>query len=156
MAVRGVCDTRAIDMTEPIQVVIDTNVLVSAFRSKKGASNRLLDAVGDPRWKINISAALVLEYEEALKRVLREQGKPLALADEALDGLLVLATRRSVPARYRPMSLDADDDFIIDLAIESCATYLVTFNIRDFLSVRRYGISIVRPGEFLRIVEGLP
>ena len=31
------------------QVVIDTNVLVAALRSRRGASFRLLDLLGDPR-----------------------------------------------------------------------------------------------------------
>ena len=31
-------------------VVLDTNVLVAAFRSKRGASYRLLSLLGDRRW----------------------------------------------------------------------------------------------------------
>ena len=51
----------------PIQVVIDTNVLVSASRSRRGASYRLVRMIGDPRFQINLSCALLLEYEEKLK-----------------------------------------------------------------------------------------
>jgi predicted nucleic acid-binding protein len=101
-----------------------------------------------------MSTALTLEYEEVLKRILKEQGKPLELAEQALDGLLALANRHSAPVRCRPMSPDADDDFIMELAIESRAAYLVTFNIRDFQALRRFGVCLVRPGEFLRIMEG--
>jgi predicted nucleic acid-binding protein len=43
------------------QVVIDTNVLVAALRSNRGASHRLLRLVGDDRWQINLSVPLVLE-----------------------------------------------------------------------------------------------
>jgi predicted nucleic acid-binding protein len=48
------------------QVVIDTNVLISALRSNHGASHRLLRLVGDDRWRLNISVPLVLEYEQTL------------------------------------------------------------------------------------------
>jgi len=51
------------------QVVIDTNVLVSALLSNRGASHRLLRLVGDPRWRINLSVPLAFEYEQTLKRV---------------------------------------------------------------------------------------
>jgi predicted nucleic acid-binding protein len=51
------------------QVVIDTNVLVAALLSNRGASHRLLRLVGDPRWRINLSVALVFEYEQTLKRI---------------------------------------------------------------------------------------
>jgi PIN domain len=51
------------------QVVIDTNVLVATLLSNRGASHRLLRLVGNPRWRINLSVPLVLEYEQTLKRV---------------------------------------------------------------------------------------
>ena len=51
-----------------VQIVVDTNVLVAAMRSRWGESNRLLRHLGDPRWQVNISAALILEYEEVLRR----------------------------------------------------------------------------------------
>jgi predicted nucleic acid-binding protein len=50
------------------QVVIDTNVLVAALRSRRGASFRLLDLLGDSRWQANLSVALALEYEQVVKR----------------------------------------------------------------------------------------
>jgi predicted nucleic acid-binding protein len=43
------------------QVVIDTNVLVAALRSKLGASFRLLGLLGDNRWRPNITVAMMLE-----------------------------------------------------------------------------------------------
>ena len=140
----------------PIQIVIDTNVLVSAFRSKNGASNRLIAAIGDPRWEVNVSTALVLEYEAVLRRTFSMLGKPQALVDEALDGVLATANRRSIPVGYRPALSDADDDFVLELAVESAAAYVITFNIRDFKGLERFGVRAVRPGEFLRIMGENP
>jgi len=54
--------------TETLQIIIDTNVLLSALRSQFGASFRLLSLVGDTRFQTNLSVALVLEYEDVLKR----------------------------------------------------------------------------------------
>lgn len=55
-------------MTRKFQVVIDTNVLFAAVRSRRGAFFRLLSLVGDERWQMNLSVPFFLEYEEVLKR----------------------------------------------------------------------------------------
>ena len=50
------------------QVVIDTNVLIAAQRSQRGASAKLMSLVGTGRFDIHVSVPLVLEYEEVLLR----------------------------------------------------------------------------------------
>ena len=49
-------------------VVLDTNVLVSALRSRKGAAFRLVSLVGMGHFDVAVSVPLVLEYEDALLR----------------------------------------------------------------------------------------
>lgn len=51
-----------------VDVVLDTNVLVAVFRSKRGASYQLVRSIGLGGWMPNISVALALEYEDVLKR----------------------------------------------------------------------------------------
>ena len=48
--------------------VIDTNVLLSALRSRQGASFALLAALPSGTYRIHISTPLVAEYEAVLKR----------------------------------------------------------------------------------------
>lgn len=50
------------------EIVLDTNVLVAAWRSKRGASYELIRSIGTADWRLNISVALALEYEDILKR----------------------------------------------------------------------------------------
>ncbi len=50
------------------QIVIDTNVFISALKSKKGASFKLLSLIGGGSFEINLSVPLVLEYEDVAKR----------------------------------------------------------------------------------------
>ena len=57
-----------------IDVVVDTNVLVAAFRSSLGASYRLLQTIERRQWRPVISPALALEYEGVLKRSVGELG----------------------------------------------------------------------------------
>jgi len=47
-------------------IVIDTNVIIAAMRSKRGASNLLLRLLGTGDWKAHISIPLILKYEEVL------------------------------------------------------------------------------------------
>jgi predicted nucleic acid-binding protein len=141
-------------MTTPIQIVIDTNVIVAAFRSVRGASYALLQSLGDSRWQLNLSTALVLEYESEIKREFRRQGRSLALAEEAVDGLLRAANRQNITRLHRPLLPDPGDEFVLELAIESGASYVVTYNLRHFKGVEDYGVRAIRPAEFLRILEG--
>ena len=55
-------------MINSYQIVIDTNVILAGLRSKNGASYKLLSILNDKRFQINISATLIFEYEEILKR----------------------------------------------------------------------------------------
>ena len=48
-----------------IKVVIDTNVIIAALRSKNGFSHMLVFSIGlDPRWQCMISGPLLNEYME--------------------------------------------------------------------------------------------
>lgn len=133
----------------PIQAVIDTNVLVAALRSRQGCSFSLVDdfMTGRASWKWNVSNACILEYEEVLLR----KGIPFPIADAFLCDLLAQATRIRISSNFRPLALDPDDDIFAELALAADADCLVTFNVRDLSSVRRFGIAVVTPAEFVRI-----
>lgn len=137
---------------EPIQIVLDTNVLVSAMRSRRGMSYRLLSLIDEGRFQINLSVALAFEYEEVLKRP--EQA--LFISDGEVDGLVNFLCSRSrlreIYYLWRPTLPDADDDFLLELAVESNAEYIVTFNSRDFLVASGRGFKAVTPAQFLKII----
>lgn len=138
----------------PIQVVVDTNVLVAAARSDAGASFellRLFDA-GDSRWQWNISTALVLEYEAVLKREQHRQGRSLAVVDKFLDDMAARANRHAIFYLIRPFLADPDDELILELALASAASYIVTHNLADFRDAERFGVDVLTPGEFLKVL----
>ena len=51
-----------------MDVVIDTNVIITAMRSRYGASNRLLQELATGKTTVHISVPLFLEYAEVLLR----------------------------------------------------------------------------------------
>jgi putative PIN family toxin of toxin-antitoxin system len=129
------------------QVVIDTNVLLAALRSNRGASYRLLSLVGDDRWELNLSVPLLLEYEDVLKRP--NAGLVYEDIDAILDFLCAVANRREIFYLWRPILLDPKDDFILELAVESNADFIITFNLKDFMGIERFGLAAITPREFL-------
>src|SRR5271157_2777599 len=137
-----------------VQVVLDTNVLVAAARSNAGASFELLRlfAAGDARWQWNISTALLVEYEAVLKREQHRQGRPLALVDRLLDDLAARANRHAIFYLIRPFLTDSDDELVLELALASASSYIVTHNRGDFRDVGRFGLGVLTPGEFLGIL----
>jgi hypothetical protein len=86
------------------QVVIDTNVLVAAMLSNRGASNLLLRLVGDSRWRMNLSVPLVFEYEQTLKRVCAGGALSGSDIDDVLYFLCANANLRLIFFLWRPLS----------------------------------------------------
>src|ERR1017187_7461867 len=82
------------------RVVIDTNVLVSALRSRRGASFRLISLLGDPRWQPIVSVALVFEYEEVGKREAGRLGLAEWIVESIIDTFCRLGAQHAI--RFRP------------------------------------------------------
>ncbi|HWX39613.1 MAG TPA: putative toxin-antitoxin system toxin component, PIN family [Blastocatellia bacterium] len=110
------------------QVVIDTNVLIAALRSRRGASHRLMMLIGDGRWQMNLSVPLVLEYEEVAKRLLPRLGLAEEDIDAILDYVCSKANLREIFYLWRPLLPDPKDDMVLELAVESQTDFIVTYN----------------------------
>jgi putative PIN family toxin of toxin-antitoxin system len=135
-----------------LQIIIDTNVLLSAVRSQLGASFLLLSLIADSRFQINLSVALVLEYEDVLSRPELNNNLTQQEIDDVIDFLCQNANLREIFYLWRPTLSDPKDDFVLELAVECSCDYIVTFNVKDFAKAETFGIKAVKPSEFLRIV----
>lgn len=69
-----------------------------------------------------------------------------------LGDLLIRATSIRIPRNFRPLAVDPDDDLIAELAMAAKADCVVTFNARDLAPLTRFGIAVVTPAEFYRII----
>jgi putative PIN family toxin of toxin-antitoxin system len=141
-------------LIRPLQIVMDTNVVVAALRSNRGASFRLLSLIGQSdRFEINLSTPVVLEYDEVLNRPGMVPDLTSQDIDDIVDYLCSVANLHSIFFLWRTIMKDPDDDMVLELAVEAQCDYIVTFNVRDFDGCERFGISAVRPQEFLRLIE---
>lgn len=133
-----------------MRAVMDTNVLVSAFRSRQGASYEVYRLLRLGQWRCLVSNHLLLEYEEQLTR----QASDLCLGAPEIDEVLNLVCGRGEQWTLRydwlpVLANDPDDEPLVQLAHESTGRLIVTHNIRDLQSCAGLGISILRPSEFL-------
>ena len=136
-------------MSSPYQIVLDTSVLISALRSRRGASFELLRLVGDERWQLHLSTALLLEYEAVARREAEDLWLRPDLIEAVLDYLCANAQEHRISFRWRPFLSDPADDFILELAVAAKAQYIVTHNLRDFAGVEAFGLEAITPAQML-------
>jgi len=131
------------------RIVLDTNVLESATRSRQGASYRLLSLVGLGRFEICLSVPLILEYEAALLEQLDQLAIERRDVAKLLDYLASVAHHQEVFLLWRPHLRDPKDDMVLELAVAAGASRLITHNVRDFQGAHKLEVNAVTPRAFL-------
>ena len=136
-----------------MRVVLDSNVLVAALRSRNGASFQLLRMLRAGRFEVAISVPLAFQYESVLVR----HAKELALSKQEATGLVdyfcQIAHKQEIHFLWRPTLSDPGDEFVLELAVAAECRIIVTYNVKDFRGAGRFGISILTPGEFLKLLS---
>ena len=137
------------------QIVIDTSVFIAALRSRQGVSYKLLMLIDSENFETNISVPQILEYEDAAKRLIGEIALTARDIDKVLDYLCAVANHRTIFYLWRPFLKDPKDDMVLELAVTSASTYIVTYNQRDFQGAEQFGVRVVTAKEFLQIIGEL-
>lgn len=137
------------------RVVLDTNVLIAASRSRNGASFALLKALRERQFVALASVPLLLEYEVVLKRPehLLISGRDEAMADAFIDALCLLMEPVHLFYLWRPQTRDPADEMVLETALNGCASAIVTLNTGDFAAARRFGLSLLTPAEYLNFLR---
>jgi len=138
---------------KPPDIVLDTNVIVAALRSKQGASNKLLSMVGTHKFEIHDSVALILEYEDVIQRQRAELGLSEDDVSDFIDSLCSMAHHHQIHFLWRPTLSDAGDELVLELAVTAECEYIVTHNVSDFKNIGRFGIQAITPKEFLQVIR---
>jgi putative PIN family toxin of toxin-antitoxin system len=139
----------------PLQIVIDTNVVVAALRSSRGASFKLLRLLGDSRFEISVSVPLVIEYEKVATKTVRRGRLSAQDVHDVLDFICAVAWQRRIYYLWRPFLPDPKDDMVLELAVAGGCDFIVTYNKRDFHGVEEFGIHTLTPREFLDRIGAL-
>jgi putative PIN family toxin of toxin-antitoxin system len=132
-----------------MQIVIDTNILVAALKSRRGASYKLVSLLPSDKFSIVVSVPLVLEYEDVLKRV----ELPAAITNEDIgvfiDFLCKISRHQDIYFLWRPFLPDPFDDHILEVAVASQSDAIVTYNKRDFQGADKFGLRVLDSRELL-------
>lgn len=136
--------------TDQLHVVLDTNVLVSAFNKSEGKLAPLWFLARERQYQLLISPFIVTEMARILRHRFHWQEHLLQERIRVLVSVAELVVPLTIPDA---IPNDPDDNHIIACAVEGCANLIVSGD-RHLLSLAEYeGIPIVRPVDFLRTVK---
>ena len=133
--------------------MLDTDVLVAAFRSNRGASRQLLLAALNRRLVMLVSVPLMIEYEAVLTRQEHVVAAGITAEDvnTVLDALAAVIEPVRLSFLWRPRLKDTADEMVLETAVNGIADRLVTFNVKHLRKAAlEFGIRAVKPGEALR------
>lgn len=136
-------------------VVLNTNVLVAALRSRKGTSFKVLSLIGKELFQLSVSVPLVLEYEGAVKRMSKELGLRYSDIDDIFDYICKVAEHRDIYYLWRPFLKDPMDDMVLEVAVESESEFIITHNVRDFVGIEQFGLEATTPRQLLEKIGEL-
>jgi predicted nucleic acid-binding protein len=115
----------------------------------------VLEAARARRFRLLLSVPLMLEYESVLTRPeqLAASGASEEDVTAVLDELASIGKRVELVIRTRPALPDANDEMVLETAINGLAHAIITFNERDFkVAAGRFRCLVMRPGELVRIL----
>lgn len=136
-------------------ITLDTNVLYQALRSNMGASFQIMGLLRTGNCRIALSQAVFTEYQDVLTRQSSLDAFELTHNDveKVLRYIAYIGHKFDPYFLFRPNLTDENDNIFVELAIASQSKYLVTSNIKDFVSGELIleNFRIVTPAQFLKI-----
>lgn len=132
--------------------MIDTNVLIAALRSSSGASYQILLAADRGDFQMALSVPLLAEYDDVSTRPDSGIAIPAAAVDAIIRRIAMVAHKQQIYFLWRPLLPDPKDDMVLELAIASGASHIVTFNRRDLRLASQFGIVVLPPSDFIRLL----
>lgn len=136
-----------------IRIILDTNVLHAGLYSSKGASYQILRLIEKGKVKPVLSAALLFEYEDVLKRnkrILKIRENDI---ESILDNLCAVSKHQKIYFLWRPYLSDPKDDLVLELAVASETKSIVTHNIKDFRGINKFGVRAITPKQLLEEIK---
>ena len=130
-------------------LILDTNILLSGLKSKRGYSYKLLELIPSQKFEICVSVPLILEYESVLLKFRKSMGLSEEDIKSVLNYICQIGRKVKIYYLWRPFLKDSFDDHVLEVAVSSKSGYIVTYNKKDFSGVDQFGIRVVTSKEFI-------
>jgi putative PIN family toxin of toxin-antitoxin system len=135
-----------------IRVVLDTNIIVSAYLNQEGVPFFILKLALAGSVQPCVSEAILAEYEELLHRKSYPMDRRRA---KTLLRQIRTASEMFAPAGGLDVTEDPDDNIFLECALAAKAHYLVTGNTDHFPKKRWKYTSVITPRQFINIWKDL-
>ncbi len=137
-------------------VVLDTNVVYQALRSRLGASHFILSCIRNNRISLALSIPVFNEYEKVLSRAssLKDLKLTRSDIDKVLRFIAYIGRPYATYFQFRPNLQDESDNKFIELTLAGNCDYLITSNIKDFTvksELKFNDLHIITPSDFVRL-----
>jgi putative PIN family toxin of toxin-antitoxin system len=136
-------------------VVLDTNVILSAFLSPRGTPAQVLKRWEAEEFELATSPTLraelfrTLEYPK-VKKSLKASKEEI---QNTLRRLALVPLDNEPTSKVDVVKRDSDDNRVLECAEDAGAQYIVTGD-EDLLELQEYnGIQILSPAAFLRVLD---
>ena len=130
------------------RIVIDSNVIISSLIQKSYPFTIVNELFIDNKIEMCVSEELMTEYYDVLRREKFARFHDFFSRAEAL--LVEIETKATMfePKITLQLISDADDNFILELADECIADFVITGNTTDFIFPTYKETKIVTPKEY--------
>ena len=138
-----------------MKLVVDTNVLVSAFLWK-GTPGRLIELAGEKECRLFTSRVLIDELAEVLqsKKLAKQVQATGFTVAQMLRNYQKLATTVTARRLAQQVSRDADDDAVLACALAAQVGLIVSGD-DDLLVLKQFQeIRIVTPAQAVKMIGG--
>jgi len=134
------------------RAVIDTNHIMSAILSARGASAKLIEWMTreEDYFRLLMSQPIWDEYRTVADWLIPDTKQ---LEKERILRVLLAQSEWVIPGMRLDVCTDPSDNYLLECAVAGGADYLVTKNIRHFPPKEYAGVKIVRIRAFLRALE---
>ncbi len=139
-------------MNNPLRVVLDTNVLISAtLKQNPSIPGSIFQALADQRFILLTSPSIVAEVEDVINReeIVRRSSMTTKERRTFIENILEISLATTEKVKVEAVKDDPDDDKFVACAVEGQADFIVSGD-KHVLALKEYqGIKIVSPREFL-------
>jgi len=139
-------------MSEPLRVVLDPGVLVSAIITPHGPTGQLIAAIRTGRIRPVVCPHLVDELTGVLRRPKFRRFLTIDEGNQAVEYFTRVAEHQDDPSDVPRRSRDPNDDYLLALAVNAEAVALVSGD-KDLTTVDADNVTVLTPAALIELLD---